>query len=107
MTEHSIRLFIIDLHYVASLDRIDSLIPGHLDYLERGYADGVFLTSGRKAPRTGGIILATDVSRDALERRLVTDPFVSEGAAEVSITEVQPSRVSPDVETLLRRMVAV
>lgn len=55
-----------------------------------------FLMSGRKHPRTGGIILAQDVSRDAIIARARHDPFIEIGLASMSVTEFHPnkSRVS-------------
>ena len=51
-------MFVVDLHYVVSLDRVDSVIPDHVEFLKRNYASGAFIASGRKAPRTGGIIIS-------------------------------------------------
>lgn len=95
MNPPSPRVFLVDLHYVVPLEAIDALGPSHAAYLERGYAEGVFLLSGRKNPRTGGIIIAYDTSREAIESRVATDPFVTEGGAQVSITEVWPTMSAP------------
>ncbi|HMQ94302.1 MAG TPA: YciI family protein, partial [Amaricoccus sp.] len=70
-------------------------IPHHAAYLEQGYADGVFFASGRKHPRTGGVILATCGSRATMEKRAMSDPFVRQGLASVSITEFHPSALAP------------
>lgn len=87
-------LFLIDLKYVAPLDEIEALIPDHISYLEDGYEDGVFFTSGRKEPRTGGVILATGASFESIRQRAATDPFVRAGLAEATITEFVPSRMA-------------
>jgi len=98
MHQSGAKLFIIDLHYVVPLDVVDGLLPGHKEYLDQGYEDSVFLVSGRKEPRTGGVIIAADDSREAIERRVGRDPLVSHGAASVAITEVRPSLVSSDFD---------
>ncbi len=41
----------------------------------KGYADGLFLASGRRIPRTGGVILAKCDSRETRQARLSQDPF--------------------------------
>lgn len=92
MDDAASRLFVIDLTYVVDLDRIDAQIPGHVRYLDQGYEDGVFLMSGRKNPRTGGIILAQDVSRDAIIARTQQDPFIEMGLASMRVTEFHPSK---------------
>ena len=50
-------MFLFDLTYRAPLSQVDALLPGHIAYLERHYRSGEFLCSGRKTPRTGGVIL--------------------------------------------------
>lgn len=59
-------MFILELTYTAPLGRIDALLSEHVAWLERGYADGAFLASGRKNPRDGGVIIR---DRDALGGR--------------------------------------
>lgn len=68
-------IYVVVLTYIKPLEEIDSAIPAHVEWLKKGYADGLFLTSGRRIPRTGGVILATCDSREILESRLSQDPF--------------------------------
>ena len=91
------KLFILDLTYEQPLSEIDKAIPAHVEYLNQGYADGAFLASGRKNPRTGGVILASGDSIEAVRERALADPFVSLGLASVSITEFYPSLGAPGV----------
>ncbi|MCK7612178.1 YciI family protein [Roseibium sediminicola] len=83
-------LFVIDLTYRADLSEIDRLLEAHRDFLKQHYAIGVFLASGPKVPRNGGIILAQGESREAIERVVEQDPFKAEGVADYSITEFSP-----------------
>jgi uncharacterized protein YciI len=92
MDDPATRLFVIDLTYVVDLDQIDAQIPDHVRYLDRGYEDGVFVMSGRKHPRTGGVILAQDVSREAIIARAQQDPFIEMGLASMTVTEFHPNR---------------
>ena len=95
-------LFVIDLTYTAPLEEVDALIGRHMASLDRGYAEGVFLVSGRKNPRTGGVIIAVGNARHAIEARVTTDPFVEEGVAEATVTESLPGNAAPeDLRTLL------
>ena len=66
-------MFVVTLTYVKPLAEIDALIPAHMAWLERQYAAGHFLASGRRVPRVGGVILAQGVSRDALEAMLAEE----------------------------------
>ncbi|WP_269581638.1 YciI family protein [Roseibium sp. Sym1] len=89
-------LFVIDLTYTAGLDAIDRLLEPHRAFLEAQYADGLFLASGPKNPRTGGVILARSESREALERVLEQDPFKAERVADYQVTEFSPVMTAPD-----------
>ena len=84
-------MFVVDLHYVVPLEEIDAAIPGHVDFLKANYASGAFVLSGRKAPRTGGGIIAVAESREKLEAVLREDPFHKAGLARYTITEFTPT----------------
>ncbi|MGB6165578.1 MAG: YciI family protein [Pseudonocardiaceae bacterium] len=91
-------MFIISLTYVASLERCDELIPEHAAFLDRYYADGTFLVSGRKVPRTGGVILARGGSREEILKIIENDPFRREGVAEYDVIEFAATRTSGALE---------
>lgn len=84
-------LFIVDLTYTASFDRIDPLLEAHVEFLKRNYVEGRFIASGPKVPRTGGVIIATAESRDDLEAVLEADPFRKNQVALYDVTEFRPS----------------
>lgn len=85
-------MFVILLHYVKPLTEIDRLAADHGAFLDRHYAAGRFLVSGRKVPRTGGVILARARSREELDAILSEDPFAQNGAAEYTVIEFQPTK---------------
>ena len=94
-------MFIINLNYIAPLAKIDALMKEHMVFLNACYREGLFLVSGRKIPRTGGVILAHGSSKEALESLMNNDPFVAEGLAEFSIIEFRASQSRPDLKKLL------
>jgi uncharacterized protein YciI len=94
-------MFIISLTYIKPLEEVDALLEEHVEYLKEQYALKNFLVSGRKAPRTGGVILARAVSREEIETIITLDPFYCHGAAEYEITEFTPTMTS-DVLACLR-----
>lgn len=67
---------------------------------QKGYADGLFLASGRRIPRTGGVILAKCDSRETLQARLSQDPF-QQGLARTEIIPFEASMASPALQSLL------
>jgi uncharacterized protein YciI len=94
-------MFIINLTYIAPLEKIDARMKEHMVFLNHCYKEELFIASGRKVPRTGGIILARAKSKEALEAVMKNDPFVAEGLAECTIIEFQTSQAHPDLKKLL------
>ncbi|WP_170571753.1 YciI family protein [Ruegeria atlantica] len=84
-------LFIVDLHYVASIEDIEPVLDAHVEFLEQNYASGCFIASGPKVPRTGGVIIATAPTREELEKTLEADPFKREALAIYTVTEFRAS----------------
>ncbi|KIF03634.1 hypothetical protein PL81_23140, partial [Streptomyces sp. RSD-27] len=68
-------MFVMELMYTAPIEDVEAEMDAHLAWLDGYYASGVFLASGRKVPREGGVILARGVSRAEVERIAAEDPF--------------------------------
>ena len=94
-------MFIISLTYKVSLERVEQYISEHVAFLDAQYTQGHFLLSGRKEPRTGGVILANMVSKEELIEILKQDPFQREGIADYEITQMVPTKASKEMESLL------
>lgn len=77
------------------LEEVDAHLDAHKAYLDRYYASGTFLASGRRVPRTGGVILANCASREEAERLVAEDPFSVHGIARYEIIEFQPTKTAP------------
>lgn len=92
-------LFVLDLAYTADITEIDRLLPAHRDFLAEHYAAGTFLVSGRKEPRTGGVILARG-SRVEVEAIVAQDPFTIAGAVQYTVTEFVPTTTGPEFAAL-------
>ena len=88
-------MFVIQLNYKKSLHDVEKHIEGHREFLKRNYSEGKFLLSGRKEPRTGGIILAVSDTRAEIENIIRVDPFYTNEIAEYVITEFIPSMAEP------------
>jgi uncharacterized protein YciI len=101
-SRRSISVFIVSLTYHCSLEAIELHLEAHIAYLEQQYALGHFLASGRKVPRTGGVILADMISKEALEAVLGQDPFKQQGLVEYDIIEFLPTKTCDEL-TFLRQ----
>lgn len=96
-------MFIIELTYNAPLDEIDAHMKDHVAFLERGYASGRFLISGRKIPREGGIIVAMGHDRSEVEALIAEDPFIAQGLAEARVIEFRASQRAQDIQQRMDR----
>ena len=93
-------MFVVSVIYTCDLSEIDNHLATHIEYLDQQYKNGIFLVSGRKAPRTGGVILARSESLEALEVTISADPFKINGLAEYEITEFIPTKTTAELDFL-------
>ncbi len=75
------------------------MIQPHIDWLDRYFAEGVFISAGQKQPRTGCVILVKSMPLEQLEQILQQDPF--QQVADYHITEVHFSKTGSGFEQLL------
>jgi len=93
-------MFLVLLSYKKPLAEVDRHVAAHMEFLARHYASGAFLLSGRKQPRSGGVILATAADRTQMEAIVCSDPFVSEGVADYEIIEFVASTTAPALHSV-------
>jgi len=93
-------MFLVLLSYKKPLAEVDRHVAAHMEFLARHYASGEFLLSGRKQPRSGGVILATVANRTQMEVIVRSDPFVSEGVADYEIIEFIASTTAPALHSV-------
>jgi uncharacterized protein YciI len=96
-------MFIIDLKYIVPLKQLDAHMTEHVKFLHAYYKKNIFVASGRKVPRTGGIILALGNSKEEVEKIIHEDPFYMHRLAEFTITEFLTSQHHPDLKNLLKK----
>jgi uncharacterized protein YciI len=86
-------LFVVDLEYIVPMEQVETVLGPHCDFLDRAYAEGRFIASGRKVPRTGGVILLAAPSLQDAQDYMSADPFMVENIARYTFTEFVPSAV--------------
>ena len=91
-------MFVIELIYKASLEDIDAHMAAHVRFLNKYYAAGKFLVSGRQIPRVGGIILSVGKHREEIEAIVKEDPFHKHGLADFRIIEFRASQKAKDIQ---------
>ena len=71
-------MFIFNLTYIKPILEVEKMLPAHISYLEKNYNAKKFICSGRKNPRTGGIILCNCATKQEAEQIMEQDPFFRE-----------------------------
>ena len=94
-------MFVLLLTYVKPLAEVDALMRDHMAWLNEQYDAGRFLVSGRRIPRTGGVIVARGDDREEIEALAATDPFVSGGVATCEVVQFRASQSAPGLEGLV------
>lgn len=91
-------MFIAILTYIRPLEEVDALIPEHVRFLDRHYDEGLFVASGRRVPRTGGVILIASDNREGVQTVLSQDPFAVGKVATYELIEFAPTKMKSGFE---------
>ncbi|WP_455046137.1 YciI family protein [Leptotrichia trevisanii] len=85
-------MYIVSLNYIKEVSEVEKHLEEHIKFLEKYYEMGKFICSGRKNPRTGGVILLNAESLSEVEKIILEDPFNINEIAEYEITEFFPTK---------------
>jgi uncharacterized protein YciI len=96
-------MFVINLNYIVPLEKLDVHMTEHVQYLHKYYKQNVFVASGRKVPRTGGIILAVGKTREEIDAIIQEDPFYIHELAEFTVTEFLTSQAHAELKPFLKK----
>ncbi|MFT8312105.1 MAG: YciI family protein [Sporolactobacillus sp.] len=89
------------LTYVKPIQEVEKYLPLHNSYLDNYYNEKKFIASGRRNPRTGGVILM-DATLDEAKKISKQDPFLINQIADYKYIEFLPSKCAPDFTNLLK-----
>jgi uncharacterized protein YciI len=91
-------MFILTLTYTSDLEQVDQFLPGHNQFLQKYFENKMFICSGPKIPRTGGIILCQSESIENVIKIIEEDPFKIYGVANYEIIEFSVADCAKDFE---------
>lgn len=94
-------MFVVTVHYLVPLQRIDELLADHRAFLDALYADGTLIASGPQEPRVGGVILARGNDEARVRATFARDPFAVHGAARYEFLRFHPTRAAAGFEALV------
>jgi uncharacterized protein YciI len=91
-------MFVVLLSYIRPIPEVDALMREHVAWLNEHYDADRFVVSGRRVPRTGGVIVALGDDRDEIERIVASDPLVSGGVATSEVIHFRASQTADGFE---------
>lgn len=94
-------MFIVLLRFTANKGKAGGHMAEHGQWIQRGFADGIFLLAGSLQPGLGGGILAHNTTRSELQSRVDADPFVAHDIVRAEIIEIAPSKADARLESIL------
>lgn len=89
-------MFLANLTYIKPMAEVEKHLKEHLAFLDKYYQAGNFICSGRKNPRTGGVILMNAANENEVQRIISEDPFHINKVADYEIIEFYPAKYAPD-----------
>ena len=93
-------MFIALLKFSTNKSAAKEFMAAHNDWITSGFEAGVFHCVGSLTPEGGGAILAAGESRDEIEARLNSDPFVIHDVVTAELIEVDVKKTTPPLEAL-------
>lgn len=92
-------MFVLLVHYIAPQEKVDDYMGQHTQYLAKHYKLGHFIASGRKVPKTGGVIVMGNIEKDLAEEIIQEDPFHIHQIARFELIEFQSIMVCKELKT--------
>lgn len=87
-------MFLIDINYKVPFEKVEPYFEPHIAFVRKYVAEETFLLTGKKVPRSGGVIVANVGNKNTLLEILKEDPFWELDLADFEIQEIQLSQVS-------------
>lgn len=94
-------MFILNLTYIKPISEVENYLSSHIAFLDKYYNSEKFICSGRKNPRTGGIILCNAENINEVDTILSEDPFYKEKIASYEIIEFLPTKYAASFKAFI------
>lgn len=95
-------MLIISLKYIKSIEEVERHLENHINFLDKYYASGHFVCSGRMNPRVGGIIICNVKDRVEAKSIIQEDPFFINEIAEYDMIEFLPTKYKDGFERFIK-----
>lgn len=81
-------MFIILLKFSRNKENAQEFMKAHMNWIQQGFSDGIFLVVGSIKTGLGGAVIAHNTTLSDLKERVDADPFVIEKIVEAEILEI-------------------
>lgn len=88
-------MYIVLLSYIKPIEEVERWIDLHIEFLDKYYEEGLFIFSGRRDPRTGGVILVNTDSEEKIQQIIREDPFHQNEIALYDTVKFTPTKYDP------------
>lgn len=88
-------MFLLNVTFLVPPAMLAAHLPAHGSWVERQFADGLFLCAGPKRNGSGGAILVTSLARADLQALIAQDPLVRAAVAEYQIIDFDCQFAAP------------
>jgi len=85
-------MFLVILTYKKPIADIEKALSDHVLFLDNYYEREKIIFSGRRNPRTGGVILINSNDKEEVLDIIQQDPFYKDGLADYEIIEFTPTK---------------
>lgn len=94
-------MFVLLVNYKRPIEEVEANLEAHRVYLDKYYAWGKFIFSGRQNPRTGGCILCNAGDEAEVKEIIKEDPFYYKGIADYQLIDITLTKYAPGFEQFL------
>lgn len=94
-------MLVVELTYKKSLEEVNKLLEEHRSFLDKYYSEGLFIASGPKNPRDGGVILTLS-DKATITKIIQEDPFYQHNIADYEFIEFEPTKYSHHLEKVIQ-----
>ena len=96
-------MFVVLLHYTKPVEEVNQHRPEHLEFLDRCYAAGKFICSGRRTSGTGGVLFVNVATEAEVKEIVKEDPYGLHQLAEYEIIEFVATKYDPRFAPFIER----
>lgn len=84
-------MFVVNLSYIKPMSEVEKYLKEHMEFIQNMFIQNHIVCSGKKNPRTGGIIICNFSDESEARLALNKDPFVIYGVASYELIEFIPT----------------